>query len=131
MEAGMDSRKKSLLGRAVFLSWAYLYLLIDMWIPLIGDQGLIPRSVVQGGPDFLREKPYWITEMLIGNGYDNLFMELVFGPIYLLPIAFLYWLLIAFGPTGLCIWYTVKIWRQWKALSEPAEATTDLKGDKK
>ncbi len=69
--------------------------------------------------------------MLIGNGYENLFMELVFGPIYLLPIAFLYWLLIAFGPTGLCIWYTVKIWRQWKALSEPAEATTDLKGDKK
>ena len=130
----MDPRKQSLLGKALLLSWAYLYLLIDQWIPWIKEWGLIPYSILQGGPGFLQERPFWITRMLgVGfNTLDSFFTAMVsVGPIYLLPVAILFWFLIVCGPTVLCIWYTVKIWRQWKVLPERAGSTTDLKGGEK
>ena len=131
----MNPRKQSLLGKALLLSWAYLYLLIDQWIPWIGDGGLIPSSVLQGGPGFLQEEPFWITKMLIGDGFntaETFFGALLsVGPIYLVLVAILFLLLIVCGPTVLCIWYTVKIWRKWKVLPEPAGSKTDLRGDEK
>ena len=130
----MDPRKQSLLGKAFLLSWAYLYLLIDQWSPWIKEWGLIPYSVLQGGPGFLQEKPFWITRVLTGDGFntlDSFITAMVLGSIYLLPVAILFWLLIVCGPTVLCIWHTVKIWRQWKALPESAEAATDPIGDEK
>ena len=117
----MDPRKQALYGRLVLLFWANLYLLIDQWIPWIGYSGLIPGSAAQPG---------WITLWIIGDDLANMAYGL-HGPDYLIVIWTLMLIGLVFGPTILCIWFTVKTWRQSQALPESAEAATDPEGDEK
>ena len=104
METGMEARRKSLIGWAILLFCYNLYVFIDFWFPIIQD--FFPAR-----DPFMNV--FWITEKwsfdIEGLGYALAYspLVLILGPIY--------FVIFYVAPTGLGIWWTVRLRRKWKS----------------
>ncbi|MDG2085181.1 MAG: hypothetical protein P8K66_09515 [Planctomycetota bacterium] len=106
----LEARKQSQLGWLIFVIWIDVYLLIDLWLPMLLQ--LIPWEARQHLPQGVLRPEFWITDLWLID-VDNLGHDLAYSglPYLWLPLWFLVFYV---APTILSVYFSWNLFNSWK-----------------